>query len=85
MKQNNPRPAKLGEVELYKFLRAHQGEFNFKESTEFTVDWDRLIKGDVKELNDLKESPFATPVMVRLWRRVAEVVYSSRGKRATAE
>lgn len=66
MQKNNPRIAKVGEVEMYKFMRAHQGEIDFMAIQDFSVDWDRLMKGDVSELNELKHSDFKTNVLVTL-------------------
>ncbi|HEU4609631.1 MAG TPA: hypothetical protein VFS31_16045, partial [Chitinophagaceae bacterium] len=71
MLKNDPHEARIGEVELYKFMRAWQGEMDFKNAEHFTIDWDELIAGNVMELNSLKETQFVTNVLVVLAIRLA--------------
>jgi hypothetical protein len=71
MQANSPHQARIGEVELYKFLRARLGEMDGKKIEHFSVDWDALMSGDVSELNGLKESEFATNILVLLAIRLA--------------
>lgn len=70
MQANSPRRAREGEVELYKFLRAHQGELKPKEIEDFTIDWSKLMSGDVTEIREMKNSGFASNILAVLCVRI---------------
>lgn len=53
------RVAKVGEEELYSFLRAWLYLDYFKPETELVLNFKKLIIGDVRELNELIKSEFA--------------------------
>ena len=58
------REAKVGEEELYGFLRSWLSKLDyFKEDTELTLDWKQLMKGNVKTLKEQIGGEFASTVV----------------------
>ena len=58
------REAKSGEEELYNFLRTWLGKidfFNKDEPAELTLDWKKLMKGNLSDLKDEIEGEWCTP------------------------
>lgn len=71
MKRNDPWVSRMGEYDLYNFLKAFQSDIQRDSKgvpliDDFTIDWRRLIRGDVKELNSLVGNEFSTSVGVVL-------------------
>ncbi|SEW21844.1 hypothetical protein SAMN05428988_3256 [Chitinophaga sp. YR573] len=73
-KENNPWVARSGEVELYKFLRAHTGELREKSpEVSRVLDWKKLMKGDVSEINEIRGQSFSTNIVGLYAVRLAKV------------
>lgn len=58
------REAKSGEEDLYKFLRTWLGKIDFfdkKDPAELTLNWKKLMKGDVSEIKEQIDGDFCAP------------------------
>lgn len=60
----NPRLAKNGEEEFYTFLRTWLGNLDYRnEATVLDIEWDKLMKGNVKDLKAQVNGAYATNVV----------------------
>lgn len=66
-------PARQGEVELYRFIKAYTDILKTYETFTRTVDWSRLIKGDVSEINNIIGAEFTNSVLFTLTIRMRRV------------
>lgn len=58
------RVAKMGEEDLYNFLRVWLGELDYsKESTVLQLEWKKLMKGNVKDLKDQVDGAYSVNVV----------------------
>lgn len=59
-KERDYRVAKVGEEELYEFLRTWLGELNYRDAeTVLQIEWKKLMKGNVSDLKDQIEGEYA--------------------------
>jgi hypothetical protein len=67
------RVAKIGEEELYNFLRTWLGELDYrKDATTLELEWSKLMKGNVKDLKSLIGGEYTTPVVALATVKIVE-------------
>lgn len=66
MKENPHWVLRVGEHDLYRFLRAWQSNMNRKEVEDFSFSWADLVRGKTKELNSWIGSEYEGNVLVLL-------------------
>lgn len=66
MKENSPWDARIGEYDLYRFLRAWQNKIDRRKVDDFTINWNDLVRGKVKEINSWIGSDFEGEIIVLL-------------------
>ena len=58
------RIAKVGEEDLYNFIRTWLGELNYRDAeTNISLEWKRLMKGNTKELRDQINGEYCTNIV----------------------
>ena len=63
-KKREYRKAHVGEEELYNFLRTWLGQLDYsKEDSALSLDWKKLMKGNVSELKSQVNGAYCTPVV----------------------
>jgi hypothetical protein len=63
-KERDYRQAFVGEEKLYGFIRTWLGALDYKDSeTVLSLDWKKLMKGNVKDLKDQLDGEFCTNVL----------------------
>ena len=73
MKENEYWVARSGEVELYKFIKAYTDPLKKYADVTRKVDWKKLMKGDVSELNETIGKEFTNDVLLTLSVRMGKV------------
>lgn len=68
--KRDTRKAKVGEEELYKFLRSWISGLDYKDAaTELQLDWSKLMKGNTREIREQIGGEFASTVLVSYYVR----------------
>jgi hypothetical protein len=58
------RVAKIGEEELYNFMRTWLGDLDYRDGeTVLSLEWKKLMRGNVKDLRDQINGEFCTPFL----------------------
>jgi hypothetical protein len=80
------RVAKTGEGELYEFLQAWLSKLDYRDAeTTLTINWEKLMKGNVKELREQINGEYQDSVTVGFTVRNVEVVDKDTEEKTTKQ
>lgn len=85
MKENSPWKGRVGEYELFEFLKAWQNKIDRRTISDFTFNWNELVSGKPKELNSWIGSEYEGEVLVLLCVKVNVEVNEETGEKTIKE
>jgi hypothetical protein len=85
MKENSPWKGRVGEYELFEFLKAWQNKIDRRTISDFTFNWGDLVSGKPKELNSWIGSEYEGDVLVLLCVKVNIETNEETGEKTIKE
>lgn len=85
MKENTHWEGRVGEYELFEFLKAWQNKIDRRTISDFTFEWNALVAGKPKELNSWIGSEYEGDVLVLLCVKVNIEVNAETGEKTIKE